>query len=82
MNEKNFEYLKEQVKYTGFGDALENNLRVSLQKQLPEFHLSHQAKFGNDTVNATLHFKRSDQSDLYFFNQYSLKLNTPRIPTH
>ena len=30
MNEKNFDYLKDQIKFTGFGDALENDLKVKL----------------------------------------------------
>jgi hypothetical protein len=39
MNQKNFDYLKDQVKFTGFGDALENELRENMQKQSPEFQL-------------------------------------------
>jgi hypothetical protein len=74
MNEKNFEYLKDQVKYTGFGDALGNELREKMQKQSPEFQITHNAKFGNDEALATLHFKKSDQSDMYFFNSYKLRL--------
>jgi hypothetical protein len=74
MNQKNLEYLKDQVKYTGFGDALENELKDNIQKNIPEFKIMHQAKFGNDTTEATLHFKRSEQSDMYFFNSYNLSL--------
>ncbi len=74
MNQKNFEYLRDQVKYTGFGEELENQLKEKMQKQSPEFTLSHNAKFNNDTVASTLHFKKSDQSDMYFFNSYDLKL--------
>jgi hypothetical protein len=74
MNEKNFEYLKDQVKFTGFGDTLENELKEKMQKQSPEFQISHNARFGNDTTVATLHFKKSEQSDMYFFNRYNLSL--------
>jgi len=74
MNEKNFDYLKDQVKYTGFGDALEDKLKVNLQKGVPEFQIYHNTKFGNDAATATLHFKKSDQSDMYFFNKYDLTL--------
>ncbi len=74
MNQKNFDYLKDQVKFTGFGDALENVLKEKIQKQSPEFQILHNAKFGNDTVTATLHFKKSEQSDMYFFNKYNLTL--------
>ncbi|MCV9932902.1 hypothetical protein OIU80_11460 [Flavobacterium sp. LS1R47] len=75
MNEKNFEYLKEQVKYTGFGDALESELKEKLQKEEPNFTLTHHAKYGNDTAIATLNFKKSDQSDMYFFNSYKVELH-------
>lgn len=74
MNQKNFDYLKDQVKFTGFGDALENELKEKMQKQTLEFQILHTAKFGNDTADATLHFKKSDQSDMYFFNRYNVIL--------
>ena len=74
MNQKNFDYLKDQVKFTGFGDALENELKEKMQKQTSEFQISHTAKFGKDTADATLHFKKSDHSDMYFFNRYNLSL--------
>lgn len=74
MNQKNFEYLKDQVKYSGFGDSLENELKENLQKQQPEFKLAHQATFGKDQISSELHFKRSTQSDLYFLNSYDAAL--------
>lgn len=74
MNQKNFEYLRDQVKYTGFGEGLENELREKLQQQSPEFQLNHNTKFGNDEVSATLHFRKSEQTDMYFFNKYQVSL--------
>jgi len=74
MNEKNFEYLRDQVKYTGFGEGLEAALKQKLQEQPPAFSLNHQARFGEDTIHATLQFSRSRQSDLYFFNTYQVSL--------
>jgi hypothetical protein len=74
MNEKNFEYLKDQVKYTGFGETLEGELKEKMQKEEPDFTLNHTAKYGNDTAIATLNFKKSDQSDMYFFNSYKVEL--------
>ncbi|KFF16589.1 hypothetical protein [Flavobacterium hydatis] len=74
MNEKNFEYLKDQIKYTGFGETLENELKEKLQKEEPNFTLNHTVKYGEDTVIATLNFKKSDQSDMYFFNSYKVEL--------
>ncbi|MCD0474070.1 hypothetical protein LPB87_06645 [Flavobacterium sp. EDS] len=74
MNEKNFEYLKDQIKYTGFGETLENELKEKLQKEEPNFTLNHTVKYGEDTAIATLNFKKSDQSDMYFFNSYKVEL--------
>lgn len=74
MNEKNFEYLRDQLKYTGFGDALESELKEKMQKEEPNFTLTHNAQFGNDNVAATLNFNKSKESDMYFFNSYKVEL--------
>ena len=74
MNQKNFEYLKDQVKFTGFGEGLENELKEKLEKQAPEFQIAHKTKFGNDDVSSVLHFKKSNQTDMYFFNRYDVSL--------
>ena len=74
MNEKNFEYLRDQLKYTGFGDALESELKEKMQKEEPNFTLTHNAQYGNDTAAATLNFNKSKESDMYFFNSYKVDL--------
>lgn len=74
MNEINFEYLRDQLKYTGFGDALEPELKAKMQKEEPNFTLTHNAQYGNDTAIATLNFNKSKESDLYFFNSYKVEL--------
>lgn len=74
MNEKNFEYLKDQIKYTGFGEALESQLKEKMQKEEPNFTLTHNTQYGNDTAIATLNFNKSKESDLYFFNSYRVEL--------
>jgi hypothetical protein len=74
MNEKNFEYLKDQIKYTGFGEGLESELKAKMQKEEPNFTLNHNAQYGNDTAAVTLNFKKSKESDMYFFNSYKVDL--------
>ena len=74
MNQKNFEYLRDQVKYTGFGEGLENDLKQKIQEGKPEFKLDFKTKYGNDKVNATLNFSQSKQSDMYFFNSYQVNV--------
>ncbi len=74
MNQKNFEYLKDQIKFTGFGEGMENALKEKMEKGEKEFTLSHNVKYGNDSVSANLNFKKSDQGDMYFFNSYKMSL--------
>lgn len=74
MNQKNFEYLSNQLKFSGFGEGLESELKLHLEKQQPQFELKHQMEYGKDEIKALLHFRKSDQSDLYFFNKYDLEL--------
>ncbi|NEW82791.1 MAG: hypothetical protein GZ094_10555 [Mariniphaga sp.] len=80
MNQKNFEYLRDQVKYTGFGEGLENDLKEKLSQEPPDFTLNHTAQYGNDFADAELHFTRSKQSDMYFFNSYKLSLKKENVP--
>jgi len=74
MNEKNYDYLKDQLKYTGFGEGLQNELKEKMEKQTPEFQLNHTQKFGKDEMSSTLHFKKSNESEMYFFNKYDAAL--------
>ncbi|MFP5439102.1 MAG: hypothetical protein ACLGH8_15080 [Bacteroidia bacterium] len=74
MNENNFNYLKDQVKFTGFGDSLEYELKDKMKQQAADFTLSYKNEYGKDKVEATLNFKKSDEGDFYFFNTYDVKL--------
>jgi hypothetical protein len=80
MNEKNFDYLSNQLKYTGFGEDLQQLLKEKLQKQEPEFTLSFQKDYGKDETAATLHFRKPEDSDMYFFNRYNLMLKSDQHP--
>ncbi len=74
MNHNNFEYLRTQVKFTGFGEGLENEMKEKMQKQTPDFYIAHKTKLGNDVVSSILYFKKSAQTDMYFFNHYEISL--------
>ncbi len=78
MNEKNLDYLSNQLKYSGFGEDLNAQLKEKMQKGETEFSLFHQRDFGKDSTVATLHFRKSESSELYFFNRYSLLVKTPQ----
>jgi len=74
MQEKNFDYLKNQIKYTGFGEGLEAQLKENMQKGETSFSLEHSAIIGKDLSSATLHFRKSNETDNYFFNRYDLSV--------
>lgn len=77
MNTKNLDYLKDELKYTGFGEQLYSDLERQLREQAPQFQLHLQLSYYNNTVDHTLHFRRSDQTDRYFFNKYEATLQSP-----
>lgn len=83
MNQKNLDYLSDQVKYTGFGESLQAQLAENIKKQQPEFSLQHQQSFGKQQTVTELHFKKSPTSDMYFFNSYQISLtkdeNSPKM---
>jgi hypothetical protein len=70
MNEKNYDFLKDQLKNTGFGEDLQSTLKEKMEKQTPEFQLNHTKQYGKEEISATLHFKKSNDSEMYFFNRY------------
>jgi hypothetical protein len=72
MNQENYEFLKNQVKYSGFGEGLDEVLKESIQKQQPEFTLNASHTFGKDDVTAKLYFRKPEGSDHYFFNKYDI----------
>lgn len=74
MNQDNYEYLQKQIKYTGFGDDHAAELKQQIETGNPTFSLQHNAAYGKDEVNVTLNFKRPENSDMYFFNNYLAQL--------
>lgn len=74
MIQKNFDYLKDQVKYLGFGENLAGEIREKLEAGKKEFKISHEAKFDKDVVNSTLHFGNTKDGELIFFKRFDLSL--------
>lgn len=75
MNEKNFEYLYNQIYYGGMNDITREQLKEQIISGKDEFQLSLDKKFGNDSARAVLNFKKSDQNaEMYFYNSYDLIL--------
>ncbi|MDZ7650311.1 MAG: hypothetical protein U5K54_26000 [Cytophagales bacterium] len=78
MNTKNFEFLKDGLKYMGFGDKLNADLEKQISQQPTDFNLNMQGEFKREGVSEKveyrLDFKKSDQTDMYFFNRYQATL--------
>lgn len=77
INMKNYDYLRNQVKFLGFGENLDNVLKEKIQAGEETFTIPHQIKFGQDEVTSTLHFSKSRESEMYFFNAFDLELKQP-----
>lgn len=71
MNQKNLDYLKEGLKYLGFGEGLNDKLAENIRKKQDQFQLKTENQYGDDKVSYVLDFKRGSESDMYFFNRYS-----------
>ncbi|HSZ85687.1 MAG TPA: hypothetical protein VK787_06630 [Puia sp.] len=74
MNEKNLDYLKDNVRYLGFGDKLHSELEKNIKDGKPDFLLSAAYAVLADTLHADLHFRKSDTQDMYFLNKYDAEL--------
>jgi hypothetical protein len=74
MNQQNLDYLKDQLKFMGFGDKLYAQLEKELGKGDPSFQLHHENEIGGKAFAAVLNFRKSDNTDLYFFNSYHATL--------
>jgi hypothetical protein len=74
MNEQNFEYLKDNLKYMGFGEKQNDALEQQLKSGKESFQLTYTAEVNKKPLTAILQFRKSDNSDMYFFNSYHASL--------
>lgn len=74
MNEQNLEYLKDNIKYMGFGENLSGQLEDNIKAGKEDFHLGFKAIINNKPFDATLHFSKSASTDNYFFNNFNASL--------
>ncbi|MBX2900310.1 MAG: hypothetical protein KF775_11705 [Cyclobacteriaceae bacterium] len=85
MNIKNFEFLRDGLKYLGFGEKLEGDLKANIEKQPADFKLNTENEFkrGDKTekVTYTIDFRKGDQGDMYFLNRYHATLKNEEDPT-
>ncbi|KAA9038690.1 hypothetical protein FW778_14175 [Ginsengibacter hankyongi] len=74
MNEQNFEYLKDNIKYMGFGEGLTDELENNVKQGKAEFSLNFKTEVNKKPFEAELHFRKPDNSEMYFFNSYRASL--------
>ncbi|SFA41055.1 hypothetical protein SAMN04488511_102230 [Pedobacter suwonensis] len=90
MNENNLEYLQNNLKYLGFGESLNQQLKESIDKALPQFTLRLDITMPAvnakdkpelaDKIQYQLDFSKSKETDLYFFNKYQAFLEPAGKP--
>ncbi|MBK8775251.1 MAG: hypothetical protein IPM10_10670 [Chitinophagaceae bacterium] len=74
MNNENFQYLSDNLKYMGFGENLKPELEKNLNEGKAEFQLQYKAEINKKPFEVTMNFRKSDSSDMYFFNNYHASL--------
>jgi hypothetical protein len=74
MNEENVKFLKDNIKYMGFGEKLNELLENNLNQGKENFSLDFKAVINNKAFDATLHFGKSATTDRYFFNSFDASL--------
>jgi hypothetical protein len=70
MNENNFTYLADRLKYLGFGEGHGENLRAAMASGIGDFTLSHEALIQQRAFRATLFFHKGAGSDHYYLNKW------------
>jgi hypothetical protein len=74
MNNENLQYLRDNIKYMGFGENMYRELERNLGEGKAEFQLHFAAEINKKPFEATLNFRKSDSTDMYFFNNYNASL--------
>lgn len=75
MNNENFQYLSDNLKYMGFGENLKPELERNLNEGKADFQLHYKADINKKPFEVTMNFRKSDSSDMYFFNNYHASLD-------
>ncbi|WP_142528572.1 hypothetical protein [Pedobacter westerhofensis] len=68
--------MKNTLERLDFPVEVANKLVKEVETQKPDIKLTHDANRGNETVQYDLNFRKSDTSDMYFFNSYQATLKT------
>ncbi len=72
MNRTNLENLRTELKGLKFDDKYIKQMEEMMAKGLPSFELKGLFPVDKGQMDVTMHFKKSGQSDYYYFNRYDL----------
>lgn len=70
MNANNYDYLKDNIKYMGFGEKQNETLGELMKEGKESFQITFSTEINKKSFEAVLQFRKSDNSDMYFFNSY------------
>jgi len=74
MNNENFQYLSDNLKYMGFGENMKTDLEKNLNEGKADFQLHYKAEINKKPFEVTMNFRKSETTDMYFFNNYHASL--------
>jgi hypothetical protein len=77
MNPENLKFLQDRLFYLGTEKKLFPELEKNMAEGKPEFTLPFSNQYDQDKLNVNLHFRKSDQTELYFLNRYDATLQKP-----
>ncbi len=77
MNQENLKFLQDRLFYLGTEKRLHPELEKNMAEGKPEFKLSFSNHYDKDKLNAELHVRKSDNSEMYFLNKYDATLQKP-----
>jgi hypothetical protein len=77
MNQENLNFLQDRLFYLGTEKRLFPELEKNITEGKPEFKLAYSNHYDKDKLSASLLFRKSDNSDMYFLNRYEATLQKP-----
>jgi hypothetical protein len=77
MNQENLNFLQDRLFYLGTEKRLFPELEKNIAEGKPEFSLAYSNHYDKDKLSASLLFRKSDNSDMYFLNRYEATLQKP-----
>lgn len=74
MNEENLAFNQKSVQYLGFDQKTADEVTDKIKQGQPEFQVNTRHEHFNNSMDFTLHFKKSTETEMYFFNKYQATL--------